>query len=161
MPSFDIVSEIDWQEVKNAVNMANKEITNRYDFKGSDARVEEADPTLTLHAEDSFKVGQVMDVLLLKLSKREIDVTALDRSQIKSSPTGKSMQEVTVKQGVDTERAKKIVKLIKAEKFKVQASIQGDQVRVTGKKRDDLQQVMSFLKQQDVDLPLQYTNFRD
>ena len=161
MPSFDIVSEVDWQEVKNAVNMANKEISNRYDFKGSDARVEESDPKLTLHADDSFKVNQVLDVLLLKLSKRGIDVNALDKAEPKSSPTGKAMQEVTVLQGVDTERAKKIVKLIKAEKFKVQAAIQGEQVRVTGKKRDDLQQIIGFLKEQKLDIPLQYTNFRD
>jgi len=148
MPSFDVVSEIDWQEVKNAVNMANKEITNRYDFKGSDARIDEADPKLTLHADDSFKVSQVMDVLLLKLSKRGIDVNALDKAAVKASATGKSMQEITVLQGVDTDRAKKIVKMIKAEKLKVQAAIQGEQVRVTGKKRDDLQQVMAFLKEQ-------------
>lgn len=161
MPSFDIVSEVDWQEIRNAVNMANKEISNRYDFKGSDARVDEADPKLTLHADDSFKVSQVLDVLLLKLSKRGIDVNALDRSEPKPSASGKSMQELTVLQGVDTERAKKIVKLIKAEKFKVQAAIQGEQVRVTGKKRDDLQQVIAFLKDQSLDIPLQYTNFRD
>jgi len=161
MPSFDIVSEVDWQEVKNAVNMANKEISNRYDFKGSDARIEEADPKLTLHADDTFKVNQVLDVMLLKLSKRGIDVNALDKSEPKSSPTGKAMQEVTILQGVDTERAKKIVKLIKAQKFKVQAAIQGEQVRVTGKKRDDLQQVIGFLKEQKLDIPLQYTNFRD
>lgn len=141
--------------------MANKEISNRYDFKGSDARIEEADPRLTLHADDTFKVNQVLDVLLLKLSKRGIDVNALDKSEPKSSPTGKSIQEVTVLQGVDTERAKKIVKLIKAQKFKVQAAIQGEQVRVTGKKRDDLQQVIGFLKEQKLDIPLQYANFRD
>lgn len=161
MPSFDIVSEIDWQEVKNAVNIANKEITNRYDFKGSDARVEAADPMLTLYAEDTFKVGQVMDILLLKLSKRGIDVVALDKSATKSSPTGKTMQAITVRQGIDTERAKKIVKMIKTGKFKVQTSIQGDRLRVTGNKRDVLQQVISFLEQQDIDLPLQFTNFRD
>jgi len=161
MPSFDIVSEVDWQEVRNAVNMANKEITNRYDFKGSDARIEESDPKLTLHADDSFKVSQVLDVLLLKLSKRGIDVNALDRSQPRQSATGKSMQEITILQGVDTERAKKIVKMIKAEKLKVQAQIQGEQVRVTGKKRDDLQQVIAFLKEQKLDIPLQYSNFRD
>lgn len=161
MPSFDVVSEIDWQEIRNAVNVANKEISNRYDFKGSDARIDESDPKLTLHAEDSFKVGQVMDVLLLKLSKRGIDVNALDKSPVKGGETGKATQEITVLQGVDTERAKKIVKLIKGEKLKVQAAIQGEQVRVTGKKRDDLQQVMAFLKEQKLDIPLQFTNFRD
>jgi uncharacterized protein YajQ (UPF0234 family) len=160
MPSFDIVSEIDWQEVRNAVNMANKEITNRYDFKGSDARIDESDPKLTVHADDTFKVSQVLDVLLLKLSKRGIDINALDRSETRPSGT-KAVQEITVLQGVDTERAKKIVKLIKAEKLKVQAAIQGEQVRVTGKKRDDLQQVIAFLKDQKLDIPLQYTNFRD
>ena len=161
MPSFDIVSEVDWQEVRNAVNMANKEVGNRFDFKGSDARIDEADPKLTLHASDSFQVNQVLDILLLRLSKRGIDIQALDRSEPKASGTGKSMMEITVLQGVDTDRAKKIVKLIKSEKLKVQAAIQGEQVRVTGKKRDDLQQVMTFLKEQKLDIPLQYTNFRD
>jgi uncharacterized protein YajQ (UPF0234 family) len=161
MPSFDIVSEVDWNEIRNALNMANKEISNRYDFKGSDARIEEADPMLTLHADDTFKVGQVLDVLLLKLSKRGVDVTALDRSEPKSSPTGKAVQEIRVQQGIDTDRARRIVKMIKGEKFKVQAAIQGQQVRVTGKKRDDLQQVIAFLREQDLGLPLQFTNFRD
>jgi uncharacterized protein YajQ (UPF0234 family) len=161
MPSFDIVSEVDWQEVKNAVNTANKEITNRYDFKGSDAKIEEADPKLTLHADDTFKVHQVMDVLMLKLAKRGVDVNALDKTAPRTSPTGKAVQEVTVRQGVDIENAKKIVKLLKTQKFKVQAAIQGQQIRVTGKKRDDLQQVMGFLKEQKLNIPLQYTNFRD
>ena len=161
MPSFDIVSEVDWNEIRNAINMANKEIGNRYDFKGSDARIEEADPLLTLHADDQFKVGQVLDVILLKLSKRGVDVTALDRSEPKTSPTGKAVQEIRVQQGIDTDRARSIVKLIKAEKFKVQASIQGPQVRISGKKRDDLQQVIAFLREQDLGLPLQFTNFRD
>ncbi len=161
MPSFDIVSEVDWNEIRNAVNMANKEITNRYDFKGSDAGIEEADQRLTLHAEDRFKVGQVLDVLLLKLSKRGIDVAALEKAEPKSSPTGKAMQEVSVLQGVSGDLAKRIVKEIKARKLKVQAAIQGDQVRVTGKKRDDLQQVIAFLREQQFDRPLQFTNFRD
>lgn len=161
MPSFDIVSEVDWQEVKNAVNQANKEITNRFDFKGSDARIEEAEPKLTLHADDHFKCGQVLDVLLLKLSKRDVDTGALDRTEPKVSPTGKAMQDVVVKQGVDSETAKKIVKMIKGEKLKVQTAIQGEQLRVTGKKRDDLQQVMAFLREQKLGLPLQYVNFRD
>lgn len=161
MPSFDIVSEVDWNEIRNAVNMANKEITNRYDFKGSDAGIEESDQKLTLHAEDRFKVGQVLEVLLLKLSKRGIDVGALDRAEPKSSPTGKSMQEVSVLQGVSGDLAKRIVREIKAKKLKVQAAIQGDQVRVTGKKRDDLQQVIAFLREQEFDRPLQFTNFRD
>ncbi|MEM7195867.1 MAG: YajQ family cyclic di-GMP-binding protein [Pseudomonadota bacterium] len=161
MPSFDVVSEVDWQEVTNAVNQANKEISNRFDFKGSDARIDAADPKLTLYADDSFKCGQVLDVLLLKLAKRDVDTGALDRSEARVSPTGKAMQEVTVRQGIDSETAKKIVKLIKSEKMKVQTAIQGDQLRVSGKKRDDLQQAIAFLREQKLGIPLQYVNFRD
>jgi len=161
MPSFDIVSEVDWQEVKNAVNQANREIGTRFDFKGSDARVDEADPLLTIRADDDYKVGQVVDILQLKLAKREVDVNCLDKGEVKVSPTGKAVQEITVRQGVDTELAKSIVKRIKGEKLKVQVAIQGKQLRVSGKKRDDLQQVIAFIKQQKIGLPLQYVNFRD
>jgi len=161
MPSFDIVSEVDWQEVKNAVNQTNKEITNRYDFKGSDAGVDQNDPVLTLFADDSFKIGQMLEVLQLRLAKRSVDVGCLDRGEVKVSPTGKAVQEVKVREGVDVDLARKIVKLIKNRKMKVQTAIQGEQVRVSGKKRDDLQQVIAFLKGQDLGLPLQYTNFRD
>jgi len=161
MPSFDIVSEVDWQEVKNAVNQANREIGTRFDFKGSDARVDEADPLLTIRADDDYKVGQVVDILQLKLAKREVDVNCLDKGEVKVSPTGKAVQEITVRQGVDTELAKTIVKRIKGDKLKVQVAIQGKQLRVSGKKRDDLQQVIAFIKQQKLGLPLQYVNFRD
>lgn len=161
MPSFDIVSEVDWQEVKNAVNQSNKEITNRYDFKGSKAIIEESDPTLTLTGDDDFKVGQMLEILQLKLAKRSVDLEALDKSEIKESGGGKATQVITVKQGVDTDLARKIVKLIKNKKMKVQAAIQGDQVRVTGKKRDDLQQVIVMLKEENLGLPLQFSNFRD
>ena len=161
MPSFDIVSEVDWQEIKNAVNQANKEISNRFDFKGSDARIEDSQPKLVLHADDHFKVGQVLDVLLNKMAKRGVDTGALDRSEARISPTGKAVQEITVREGVDTETARKLVKLIKNQKLKVQAAIQGQQVRITGKKRDDLQQVIAFVKDQKLSLPLQYVNFRD
>lgn len=161
MPSFDIVSELDWQEVKNAVNQANREISNRYDFKGSDSRIAESDPVLTLYADDDFKVSQMAEILHLKLTKRGIDLQALEKSPVKESSGGKVMQVVTVKQGIETESARKIVKLIKSEKIKVQAAIQGHQVRVTGKKRDDLQQVIGMLKEQKLGLPLQFTNFRD
>ena len=161
MPSFDIVSEVDWQEVRNAVNQANREITNRFDFKGSDARIEESDPELTLYGDDEYKVGQVMDILALKLAKRGIDLGCLDKGTVRESPTGKAVQAVTVRQGVDTELARKIVKLVKSQKLKTQASIQGNQVRVSGKKRDDLQQTIAMIKEQELDLPLQYTNFRD
>ena len=161
MPSFDVVSEVDWQEVKNAVNQANKEITNRFDFKGSNAKIEDSDPKLTLSGDDDFKVGQMLEILQLKLAKRSVDLGCLDKGEVKESPTGKAVQEVVVRQGIDTDLARKIVKLIKIQKLKVQASIQGNQVRVTGKKRDDLQQTITFLKEQNLGLPLQYTNFRD
>ncbi|MDD9874599.1 MAG: YajQ family cyclic di-GMP-binding protein [Gammaproteobacteria bacterium] len=161
MPSFDIVSEVDWQEVKNAVNQANREIGARFDFKGSDARVEENDPLLTVRADDDYKVGQVVDVLQLKLAKRAVDVACLEKGEVKVSPTGKAVQEIKVRQGVDTELARRIVKLIKSRKIKVQAAIQGEQVRVSGKKRDDLQRVIAFMDEQKLGLPLQYVNFRD
>ena len=161
MPSFDIVSEVDWQEVKNAVNQANREISTRFDFKGSDARVGEKDPLLTIHADDDFKVGQVVDVLQLKLAKRSVDITCLEKGEVKVSPTGKAVQEIKVRQGVDTELAKKIVKLIKGQKMKVQVAIQSEQIRVSGKKRDDLQQVIAFIDEQKLGLPLQHVNFRD
>ena len=161
MPSFDIVSEVDWQEVKNAVNQANREVSTRFDFKGSDARVEEKDPLLTVHAEDDFKVGQVVDVLQLKLAKRTVNIACLEKGEVKVGATGKAIQEIKVRQGVDTELAKKIVKLIKSEKIKVQVAIQERQVRVSGKKRDDLQRVMAFIDEQKLGLPLQYVNFRD
>jgi uncharacterized protein YajQ (UPF0234 family) len=161
MPSFDIVSEVDWQEVKNAVNQANREVSTRFDFKGSDAGVDESDPVLTIHADDDFKVGQVVDVLQLKLAKRSVDVTCLEKGEVKVSPTGKAVQEIRVRQGVDTELARKIVKLVKGQKMKVQVAIQGEQVRVSGKKRDDLQQVIAFIDEQKLGLPLQYVNFRD
>ena len=161
MPSFDIVSEVDWQEVKNAVNQANREVSTRFDFKGSDARVEEKDPLLTVHAEDDFKAGQVVDVLQLKLAKRTVNIACLEKGEVKVGATGKAIQEIKVRQGVDTDLAKKIVKLIKSEKLKVQVAIQERQVRVSGKKRDDLQRVMAFIDEQKLGLPLQYVNFRD
>ncbi|WP_423909352.1 YajQ family cyclic di-GMP-binding protein [Candidatus Spongiihabitans sp.] len=161
MPSFDIVSEVDWQEVKNAVNQANKEITNRFDFKGSQSKIDESDPNLTLYGDDDFKVGQMLEILQLKLAKRSVDLGCLDKDEVKESPTGKAMQAIHVRQGVDIDLARKIVKLIKNQKLKVQAAIQGKQIRVTGKKRDDLQQIMAFLKEQKLGLPLQYTNFRE
>ncbi len=161
MPSFDIVSEVDWQEVKNAVNQANKEITNRFDFKGSQSKIDESDPNLTLYGDDDFKVGQMLEILQLKLAKRSVDLGCLDKGEVKESPTGKAVQAVQVRQGVDIDLARKIVKLIKNQKLKLQAAIQGNQIRVTGKKRDDLQQIMTFLKEQKLGLPLQYTNFRE
>ncbi len=161
MPSFDIVSEVDWQEVRNAVNQANKEITNRFDFKGSNAKIEESDPNLTLSGDDEFKVGQMLEILRLKLAKRHVDLASLEKGEVKESPTGKAVQAVQIRQGIDTDSARKMVKLIRNQKLKVQAAIQGDQVRVTAGKRDDLQRTMAFLKAQNLGLPLQYSNFRD
>ena len=161
MPSFDIVSEVDKPELHNAVDQANKEITNRFDFKGSDARVEQADYVLTVFADDEFKIEQVLDVLMGKLTKRAIDVRCLDKGKIEKVSGNKVKQTVTIKTGVEIELAKKIVKLIKDSKLKVQASIQGDAVRVTGAKRDLLQDAIALVKKSISDFPLQFGNFRD
>ncbi len=160
MPSFDVVSKVDAHELRNAVDQANREIDNRFDFKGVGAKFELSDSVITLSAKEEFQLRQMMDILKLKLAKREIDVGCLDEGEpVMSGMTAR--MTVTVRQGIDTPLAKKMVKLIKDQKMKVQAAIQGDQLRVTGKKRDDLQRVMSLLKDADLGLPLQYTNFRD
>lgn len=161
MPSFDVVSEVDMQEVRNAVDQGNREIQNRFDFKGSDARIEQADARLTVFADDEFKVGQALDILQARLAKRNVDIGCLELGAVEKAGGDTARQEVVVRQGVDTELARKIVKFIKDRKLKVQAAIQGDKVRVTGKKRDDLQAVIGALREQDFGLPLQYTNFRD
>ena len=161
MPSFDIVSEVVWYEVGNAIDQANREIKNRYDFKGSDAQIEQAEAVLTILADDEYKVGQALDILEIKLAKRGVDVGCLDRGQVEERGAGKAQQKIQIRHGIDTELARSLVKEIKARKLKVQAAIQGQQIRVTGKKRDDLQTVISLLKDQDTDVPLQYTNFRD
>lgn len=160
MPSFDVVSEIDGHELQNAVDQANREISNRFDFKGSDAKIELADSVMTLVADSDFQIQQMQPMILQKLSKRGIDVNALDQGDIQTSGQ-KARQIITVRQGIDKETASKIVKAIKASKVKVQAAIQGEQVRITGKKRDDLQGVISMLKEGDFGLPMQYINFRD
>jgi cyclic-di-GMP-binding protein len=161
MPSFDIVSEVDKQEVRNAVEQVNKEVTTRFDFKGTDARVEQADYVLTIYADDEFKLGQVLDILRTKLTKRNVDVRCLDKGQIEKVSGNKVKQQVTVKTGLDTDLAKKIVREIKDSKLKVQASIQGDSVRVTGAKRDVLQDTIQLVKKDIEDFPLQFQNFRD
>lgn len=161
MASFDIVSEVNDVEVRNAVDQANKEITNRFDFKGSDARVEHKDNVLTLFADDDFKRQQVMDIMVGKLSKRNVDVRSLKEGEVEKISGGKVKQTVTVRTGVEQDLAKKIVKLIKDSKMKVQASIQGDTVRVSGNKRDDLQNAIALVKKEITDYPLQYQNFRD
>ena len=161
MPSFDIVSQVDRQEVKNAIEQTNKEIANRFDFKGSDARVEQSELVLTVYADDEFKLGQVMDVLRTRLAKRNVDVRALESGAIEKISGDKVKRPVTVKVGVPQEKGKQIQKLIKDSKLKVAASIQGDSVRVSGGKRDDLQAAIQLVKTSVADLPLQFINFRD
>ena len=161
MPSFDIVSQVDRQEVKNAIEQTNKEIQNRFDFKGSDARVEQAELVLAVYADDEFKLGQVMDVMRARLAKRNVDVRCLESGAIEKISGDKVKRPVTVKVGVPQEKAKQMQKLIKDSKIKVAASIQGDAVRVSGAKRDDLQAAIQLVKKSVTDLPLQFVNFRD
>ncbi|MBL3590723.1 MAG: YajQ family cyclic di-GMP-binding protein [gamma proteobacterium endosymbiont of Lamellibrachia anaximandri] len=160
MPSFDIVSEVDIQEVRNAADQANREIGTRFDFKGVDAKFEQNESEITLRAEQEFQLQQMMDILRQKLVKRKVDIACMD---IKDPETTLSTarQQIIIKQGIDTDTARKMVKAIKASKIKVQAQIQGEQVRVNGKKRDDLQQIIAMLREADYGLPLQYQNFRD
>jgi len=161
MPSFDIVSEVDRQEVKNALEQANKEIANRYDFKGSDARIEQSELVLTVFADDEFKLGQVMDVLRARLAKRNVDVRSLEPGAVEKISGDKVKRPVTVKVGVKQEKAKEIQKLIKDAKIKVAASIQGEVVRVSGAKKDDLQAAIQLVRKSVADIPLQFINFRD
>ncbi len=161
MPSFDILSEVNQVELRNAVDQANKEITNRFDFKGSDARVETGDKLLTLFADDDFKLSQVYDILTLKLGKRGIDVRCLEKGETEKVSGNKIKQEIKVKVGVEGDLAKRIVKHLKDSKLKVQASIQGDVVRVSGPKRDLLQEAIALVKKTITDVPLQFGNFRD
>ena len=161
MPSFDITSEVNKVELKNAVEQSNKEIQNRFDFKGSDARIEQADLTLTVYADDDFKLKQVMDVFTGKCAKRGVDVRALAPKELEKISGNKVKQIVEVKNGIETEKSKSLVKLLKDSKMKVQASIQGPAVRVTGAKKDDLQAAIALVKQAVTDYPLQYQNFRD
>jgi uncharacterized protein YajQ (UPF0234 family) len=163
MPSFDIVSEVNQVEVNNAIDQTNKEITNRFDFKGSDARVElnEKEKTLTVFADDDFKLSQVRDVLTGKLAKRGVDVRCLQQGDIAKVSGNKVKQTITVRQGVEQELGKKIVKLVKDSKLKVQGSIQGDAVRISGTKKDDLQESIALVRKSITDFPLQFKNFRD
>ena len=160
MPSFDVVSEVDIQEVRNAVDQANREIGTRFDFKGVDAKFEQNDSEITLKAEQEFQLSQMLDILRQKLAKRKVDVACMDIKEPESNLNA-ARQSVVIKQGIESDLAKKMVKAIKASKIKVQAQIQGEQVRVTGKKRDDLQEVITLLRESDYGLPLQFTNFRD
>ena len=161
MPSFDIVSEVNQVEVRNALDQTNKELSTRFDFKGSDARVEFADKSLTLYADDDFKLKQVTDILTGKLTKRGVDIRALKPGAVEKISGNKVKQLVTVRVGIDQELAKKIVKLVKDSRMKVQASIQGDAVRVSGAKRDDLQAAIALVRKSITDFPLQFGNFRD
>ncbi len=163
MPTFDIASEVNQAEVHNAVDQCNKEVTNRFDFKGSDARVEikDKEKELVVYADDEFKLGQVMDVLTGRLAKRSIDVRCLELEKIETIGGNKVKRVVKVREGVDQELGKKLIKLIKDSKMKVQGSIQGDVVRVTGAKKDLLQDAIALVKKSITDFPLQYKNFRD
>ena len=161
MPSFDIVSQVNQQEVKNALEQANKEIQNRYDFKGSDARIEQDELALTVYADDEFKLGQVTDVLRQRMAKRGIDVRCLELGAVEKISGDKVKRLVTVKTGIEQEKSKQIQKLIKDSKLKVQGSIQGDLLRISGAKKDDLQAAIQLVRQQVTDLPLQFINFRD
>jgi len=161
MPSFDVVSELDMQEVRNAVDQTAREIGTRYDFKGSSAHIERMESVVTVWGDSEFQLKQVADILYQKLTKRGIDIRAVDAGKVEVIGGDKRKQTLTLKQGIDQELAKKIAKLIKESGLKVQAAIQGDRLRVSGKKRDDLQAVIALLKPQQFGQPLQYTNPRD
>ena len=160
MPSFDVVSEVDMHELTNAVDQANREIGNRFDFKGTGSKIEKSEAVLRLISDSEFRLDQMRDVLEQKLSKRGIDISCLQSGEIEEA-LNSARQTVTVREGIDKDLARNLVKKIKAAKLKVQAAIQGEQVRVTGKKKDDLQSVMTLLREEDTDMPLQFNNFRD
>lgn len=161
MPSFDIVSELNLQEVDNAVNIAKKELANRFDFKGSKASIELGKDEITLVADDDFKLGQLKDIFENKITKRGISLLALDYQKVEDATLGTLRQKVKLKKGVDKENGKKIIQVIKDTKLKVQAQMMDEQVRVTAKKIDDLQEVIQMLRSQTaIPLPLQFTNMR-
>jgi len=160
MPSFDVTSDVNKVELKNAVDQANKEIQTRFDFKGSDSRIEQKELVLTLYGDDEFKLGQVMDLFKTKCAKRGVDNRSLETQKIEKLGI-KVKQIVNVKEGIEQEQAKKIVKLVKESKIKVQASIQGPAVRISGAKRDDLQEAIQMMKDSVKEIPLQFGNFRD
>lgn len=161
MPSFDVVSKIDFQEVDNALQQTMKEVGTRYDFKGSKAKVERKDEALHLSAEDEYKLGQMLDLLNQRLVKRGVELKALDVGKVENATGNSVRQQIKVKVGVNVEVGKQVNKFIKDSGLKVQSAIQGDQLRVTGKNRDDLQSAIAALRGQDFNLPLQYVNFRD
>lgn len=161
MPSFDIVSEVDKQEIRNVTDQVNKEVHNRFDFKGSDARVEQEDYNLIIYADDEFKIGQIFDILMGKASKRGVDVRCMNKGETIKITGGKVKQSITIKVGVEKDIAKKIVRIVKDSKLKVQANIQGDTVRISGAKRDILQETIALIKKSITEIPLQFQNFRD
>lgn len=160
MPSFDVVSELDGHEVANAVDQANREVATRFDFKGTGAKFELGDFVVNLEAPADFQLKQMVDILTQKLAKRGIDVTCMKPEEPEIA-LNKARQKVVLRHGIDSDHARKIVKLVKESKLKVQSQVQGEQVRITGKKRDDLQDAIALLKQSELELPLQFTNFRD
>ena len=161
MPSFDVVSRVDMQEIDNAVNQTRKEVSQRYDFKGSDTELTLDGTEIRIVSADEFKVKAVVDVLQSKMVRRQVPLKALTYGKVEPAAAGRARQVVTIQQGIATEKGRQIVKLVKDSKLKVQVQIQADQVRVTGKNRDDLQRVIQLLRQQDLDVPLQFVNFRD
>jgi len=160
MPSFDVVSDFDAHEASNGVDQANREVTTRFDFKGTGSKFELEDAVISLTSQSDFQLKQMMDILHQKLAKRGIDLGCLEEQEPEFSGS-EARQKVIMRRGIDTDRARKLVKQIKAAKLKVQTAIQGDKLRVSGKKRDDLQDVIAMLKDSDIGLPLQYENFRD
>jgi cyclic-di-GMP-binding protein len=163
MPSFDITSELNWVEIHNVLDQTNKELGTRFDFKGSDSKVEhnEKDKTLTIFADDDFKLSQVMDIIIAKCTKRGVDTRVLDTQESQTISGNKVKQLIKLKEGISQELGKKIVKAIKDSKMKVQASIQSDEVRVSGAKRDDLQAAMALIKKEITEMPVAFGNFRD
>lgn len=160
MPSFDVVSQVDPHELTNAVDQAMREISNRFDFKGTNSRIERNENRLTLIGPAEFQIRQMTDILQIRLAKRGIDIRCLDYAKIQEGGN-EARQEVNIRQGIDRELAKRITKIVKDSGLKVQAAVQADQVRISGKKRDDLQQVIAALRNEKIDLPLQFVNFRD
>ena len=160
MPSFDVVSDFDAHEAANAVDQANREVQTRFDFKGTGSKFELDNAVITLTSQSEFQLKQMMDILRQKLAKRGVDIGCLEEKPPETSGS-EARQNVILRRGIETDLARKLVKTIKSSKIKVQAAIQGDKLRVSGKKRDDLQATIRLLKEADVDLPLQYENFRD
>lgn len=160
MPSFDVVSDFDAHEARNAVDQANREVNTRFDFKGTGSKFALDDQVITLTTQSDFQLKQMIDILHQKLSKRGVDIACLEEQDVEVTGS-EARQQIVLRRGIDADRARKLVKQIKAAKLKVQSAIQGDKLRITGKKRDDLQSVIAMLKESEIGLPLQYENFRD